>query len=249
MIQYEEYKVKLNNLKPTLDELHVALRTDDAKNEIDELEQKSAGGFAGVVRVGANAKGADGGCLLTGNVILGDIVADLSGDEGRDTHIRLARSEIADDDERSLSYGTAHVQLALTVRRQLRRGIVRIAADIALVIADAEDRAGRAVALDLHRQRVRFILQKRSHEGGHGKTAAQRGSHGFGGTVDLMCLLYDSGCIRADDADAAVLGHGAGENGCFFHRKSLSYFVAYTDIILFSVRAVNNSTAIPGGSP
>ncbi len=42
MIQYEEYKVKLNNLKPTLDELHVALRTDDAKNEIEELEQKSA---------------------------------------------------------------------------------------------------------------------------------------------------------------------------------------------------------------
>ena len=42
MIQYEEYKLKLNNLKPTLDELHVALRTDDARNEIDELEQKSA---------------------------------------------------------------------------------------------------------------------------------------------------------------------------------------------------------------
>ena len=42
MIQYEEYKQKLNNLKPTLDELHGALRTDDAKNEIDELEQKSA---------------------------------------------------------------------------------------------------------------------------------------------------------------------------------------------------------------
>ncbi|MBR6522414.1 MAG: peptide chain release factor 2 [Oscillospiraceae bacterium] len=42
MIQYEEYKLKLNNLKPTLDELHIALRTDDAKNEIDELEQKSA---------------------------------------------------------------------------------------------------------------------------------------------------------------------------------------------------------------
>ena len=42
MIQYEEYKLKLNNLKPILDELHVALRTDDAKNEIDELEQKSA---------------------------------------------------------------------------------------------------------------------------------------------------------------------------------------------------------------
>ena len=42
MIQYEEYKVKLNNIKPTLDELHVALRTDDARNEIEELEQKSA---------------------------------------------------------------------------------------------------------------------------------------------------------------------------------------------------------------
>ncbi len=42
MIQYEEYKLKLNNLKPTLVELHGALRTDDARNEIDELEQKSA---------------------------------------------------------------------------------------------------------------------------------------------------------------------------------------------------------------
>ncbi len=42
MIQYEEYKVKLNNLKPTLDELHSALRTDDARAEIEELELKSA---------------------------------------------------------------------------------------------------------------------------------------------------------------------------------------------------------------
>ena len=42
-IQYEEYKLKLNNLKPILDELHVALRTDDAKNEIADISLAIAG--------------------------------------------------------------------------------------------------------------------------------------------------------------------------------------------------------------
>ena len=42
MIEYEDYKVKLNALKPDLVNLHAALKTDDAKAEIDELEQKSA---------------------------------------------------------------------------------------------------------------------------------------------------------------------------------------------------------------
>ena len=42
MIEYEDYKVKLNALKPDLVNLHAALKTEDAKAEIDELEQKSA---------------------------------------------------------------------------------------------------------------------------------------------------------------------------------------------------------------
>ena len=37
MIEFEEYKVKLNGLKPTLDNLEGALHLDLARREIEEL--------------------------------------------------------------------------------------------------------------------------------------------------------------------------------------------------------------------
>jgi len=42
MLEFEEYKVKLNNMKPTLDGLGSALKLDDAKREIAGLEAESA---------------------------------------------------------------------------------------------------------------------------------------------------------------------------------------------------------------
>ena len=42
MLEFEEYKVKLNNIKPTLEGLGAALKLDDAKREISELEAESA---------------------------------------------------------------------------------------------------------------------------------------------------------------------------------------------------------------
>ena len=42
MLEFEEYKVKLNNMKPTLDGLGSALKLDDARSEIAELEAESA---------------------------------------------------------------------------------------------------------------------------------------------------------------------------------------------------------------
>lgn len=42
MLEFEEYKVKLNNMKPTLDGLGSALKLDDAHSEIAELEAESA---------------------------------------------------------------------------------------------------------------------------------------------------------------------------------------------------------------
>jgi len=37
MIEFDEYKVKLNGLKPTLEELGVSLKLDDARRELEEL--------------------------------------------------------------------------------------------------------------------------------------------------------------------------------------------------------------------
>ncbi len=42
MLEFEEYKVKLNNIRPTLDGLGAALKLGDAKSEIAELEAESA---------------------------------------------------------------------------------------------------------------------------------------------------------------------------------------------------------------
>ena len=42
MLEFEEYKVKLNNIRPTLDGLGAALKLEDAKSEIAELEAESA---------------------------------------------------------------------------------------------------------------------------------------------------------------------------------------------------------------
>ena len=42
MLEFEEYKVKLNGLKPRLDVLRDALHLDAAEKEIEELEAASA---------------------------------------------------------------------------------------------------------------------------------------------------------------------------------------------------------------
>ena len=42
MLEFEEYKVKLNNIRPTLDGLGAALKLEEAKREIAELEAESA---------------------------------------------------------------------------------------------------------------------------------------------------------------------------------------------------------------
>ena len=42
MLQFEEYKVKLNNLKPELEELYRSLGMEQAKREVEELEIESA---------------------------------------------------------------------------------------------------------------------------------------------------------------------------------------------------------------
>ena len=41
MLEFEEYKVKLNNIKPSLDDLSAALNLEAAKKEIEELEAAS----------------------------------------------------------------------------------------------------------------------------------------------------------------------------------------------------------------
>jgi len=46
MLEFEEYKVKLNNIKPTLEDLGVALKLSETEREIAELEkQAEQGGF------------------------------------------------------------------------------------------------------------------------------------------------------------------------------------------------------------
>ena len=42
MLQFEEYKVKLNNLKPELEELYQSLGLERAGREVEELELKSS---------------------------------------------------------------------------------------------------------------------------------------------------------------------------------------------------------------
>ena len=42
MLQFEEYKVKLNNLKPELEELYKSLGLEQAKREVEELEIRSS---------------------------------------------------------------------------------------------------------------------------------------------------------------------------------------------------------------
>ena len=42
MLQFDEYKVKLNNLLPQLDELEQALNLDSTAQEVDFLEAQSA---------------------------------------------------------------------------------------------------------------------------------------------------------------------------------------------------------------
>ena len=42
MLEFEEYRQKLNQVKPKLDDLRAALKLDAAEREIEELEAASA---------------------------------------------------------------------------------------------------------------------------------------------------------------------------------------------------------------
>lgn len=50
MLQFDEYKVKLNNLLPQLDELEKALNLESAAREVDFLEAQSASDGFGITR-------------------------------------------------------------------------------------------------------------------------------------------------------------------------------------------------------
>ena len=53
MLQFDEYRVKLNNLKPDLDKLGRALDLESAERELDELHaQSAADGFWDNVEIG-----------------------------------------------------------------------------------------------------------------------------------------------------------------------------------------------------
>ena len=41
MLEFEEYKIKLNNIRPILDDLGVALKLSDTEMEISELEKQT----------------------------------------------------------------------------------------------------------------------------------------------------------------------------------------------------------------
>ena len=65
MLQFDEYKVKLNNLRPELDELDQALGLETAIREVEMLESESASdGFWG--QPGEGPKGAAAGQAATG---------------------------------------------------------------------------------------------------------------------------------------------------------------------------------------
>ena len=56
MLEFEEYKGKLNTLKPALDDLQDALHLEEAKREIAELQEESAqDGFWNPLAAGAAA--------------------------------------------------------------------------------------------------------------------------------------------------------------------------------------------------
>lgn len=50
MLQFEEYKVKLTNMEPALEELRGNLNLEQAAREVDELEMKSAQPAFGISR-------------------------------------------------------------------------------------------------------------------------------------------------------------------------------------------------------
>ncbi|MFQ7856678.1 MAG: hypothetical protein ACLRIS_17740 [Flavonifractor plautii] len=64
MLQFDEYKVKLNNLRPELDELDQALGLETAIREVEMLESESASTAFGTTW--RRPKGAAAGQAATG---------------------------------------------------------------------------------------------------------------------------------------------------------------------------------------
>ena len=103
----------------------------------------------------------------------------------------------------------AYIQLAVRTQRQIDSRVLQIAAHIAIRITDADDRAERAVALDLHGHGAVLYLELAAHDGSRG----QRSSEGCGsqrrGIVDFVCTLDQLGRAGCTNLDARVTGDRA----------------------------------------
>ena len=105
--------------------------------------------------------------------------------------------------------GAADVQLAVRTQGKLHGGVLHIATHVALGIGNGQNRAERAVALDLERDALAAALEGIAHHGDAGERTAERRGGDGAGVVDLAGALGERTGVDGRGLDHAVLGHGS----------------------------------------
>ncbi|MPN05287.1 hypothetical protein SDC9_152537 [bioreactor metagenome] len=101
-------------------------------------------------------------------------------------HIRLLHIQVPDHGQRTLmTHGSAHVQLSVRPKRQIRPRMVHGPPDVALVVGNGQHRSQRTSSAKLQRYTGSVLLQGIAHHGRRRQSAAQcRRSHRQG-TMDI----------------------------------------------------------------
>ena len=137
------------------------------------------------------------------------VFGNLAVDERNRARDRVLQANVLNHHQIAAADTAAYIQLAVRTQRQIDSRVLQIAAHIAIRITDADDRAERAVALDLHGHGAVLDLELAAHDGSRG----QRSSEGCGsqrrGIVDFVCTLDQLGRAGCTNLDARVTGDRA----------------------------------------
>ena len=162
-----------------------------------------------MVRIHQHSQPHAGRHLLTGGVVVRDILRDLTGHQLHLPHIRLLHSNVGDRREDPFSQCPGNIQLAFFIRRQDHCRLIRISLYVAFAVRGHKDPARGTAAVDLQCQKVLFILHHSAHHHAGSHQASQGRRHHRGRVMDLPRLLRQVPGSHGKSADITARREGA----------------------------------------
>ena len=178
---------------------HVGLNliNDVLGAERQQLQQQTAGGLHRQIGVNQHTQGTDGGSLLAGGVVAGDVLGNLAGNQRRTAHVGFGGTGVTEHPQLTVgTYGTADVQFAIGFEGNLHDGVLGVATDVTAAVRHRHHGACRTAACQLEGQAVVLALHHHAHHRGGRQQTTQGGGNHRRGLVDVLGTGHHIGGIQ-----------------------------------------------------